>query len=136
MKLLAEFFKRSRASQPAPILNEREEHKMHIEILRTARRFHLQPEVAQCFIDAGLAREVVREAVATPALTPRWTVNQHEISRIPFITCTLGARVEIFDGNPEYTHEVFTKMGLQCPSEIAERYVSLLKKTGRWGQRG
>lgn len=115
---------------------------MDIRVVLTGKTFYeVDPTLVAILTEAfpeqiqRLIPRAEREAIAAAALTPRWAVCQHEVSQIPFITCTIGARVEIFDGNPEHTHEVFAKMGLQCPSEIAERYAALLKKIGRWGKR-
>ncbi len=43
---------------------------MHVEITRTSRRFHLPPDIAQVFIEAGLATEVPK--AAPPALPTYW----------------------------------------------------------------
>jgi len=108
---------------------------MHIEITRTARRFHLPPDIAQALIEAGLATEVPKEHLAPAKPAPRWAVRKHPLSDRVELVLFLGSSESIYPGpncfnpTPEHAAAIFARMGHPVPTEVLDNFSALLGHT-------
>jgi len=108
---------------------------MHIEITRTSRRFHLQPDIAQALIEAGLATEVPKEHLAPAKPAPRWAVRKHPLLDRVELVLFLGSSESIYPGpncfnpTPENAAEIFARMGHQVPPGVLNQFRALLNST-------
>ena len=71
----------------------------------------------QTLIDCGFL-EAVPDAPPAPPV-PLWNVGTG-LSGRAHVRCTIGPRVEIYDGPPQHLVAAFKKIGLDVPTGIAE----------------
>ena len=107
---------------------------MDIKIANTGKVFYQVDSTLAAILLEAFPNEIhrvvtraEREAQAAVALTPRWAVTKEPHGGFFLIQCTIGSRVEQWDGKPEAAIAAFAQSGLQCPPEIAEQYAAALK---------
>ena len=107
---------------------------MDIRIANTGKVFYqVDPTLAAILTEAfpneiqRVISRAEREAQAAVALTPRWAMHKEPSGGFFLISCTIGSRVEQYDGQPKNAIAAFGQMGLQCPPEIVEQYAAALK---------
>lgn len=105
---------------------------MQIQITRTSRRFHLPPDIAQAFIEAGLATEVPSERLAQPSgnkRLPFFVVNNNPTTgNARIVLHKLNGEVEFpgpNGGTLEQGLSAFASAGFPVPQNIVDDYVRL-----------
>lgn len=107
---------------------------MQIEITRTARRFHLPPDIAQAFIEAGLATEVPKEHLAPATVEPRWVIRLNPYSGTPSLVHVSILGESIYPGpnciipTVEGAQAAFSSTGHRVPDDVIERFSALLER--------
>jgi hypothetical protein len=107
---------------------------MQIEITRTARRFHLPPDVAQALIEAGLATEVPKEHLAPAKPEPRWIARNHPLSGKPELIFAALNQEQRYPGpncyNPTaaQAQAAFTASGHPVPENVLAQFSALLER--------
>jgi hypothetical protein len=75
----------------------------------------------QVLIDCGFL-ELVPDAPPAPPI-PLWNCGTG-LSGRAHVRCTIGPRVEIYDGPPQHLVAAFKKIGLVVPADIAAKYAA------------